>query len=95
MEWNEQDEGTIRACREAIGHCAHYHVKPAPWFDLCLRMYDALEQAGMLHPPDHIGQDHCDGCAELVPIGGCRNGYQEAWLDESRSRVIKCRRKRP
>lgn len=90
MLWSSKDEETVRQCRECVDNCKHYHTRPAPWFELLLRMHRALEEAGMLETQE-FGVDFCEGCVHS--IGGCRKAYREAELDEERKRVVACRQK--
>ena len=88
MNWTEKDEETVRQCQACAENCRHYHLQPAPWFELCLRMHGALREAGLLERRG-FSQDYCDECA--FAGGGCRKAYREAVLDESRSRVVFCK----
>lgn len=88
MIWTEFDSQTIALCRDVIRDCAHYHVQPAPHFELCLQMHAALEQAGMLEDKP-LARDLCADCEHELN-GACRRAYRGAFLDEGRTRVIQC-----
>ena len=92
MIWTKEDGKAVRDVRRCLDQCRERHVVPAPWFPLVLRMYEALEGAGMLERQD-MQKDVCHGCADSV-YGGCRNGYAGAVLNQDRSRVTACSRKR-
>lgn len=49
MAWTEQDEAALEECRTCIRNCARFHIKPAPYFPLAIRMYELLEAEGMLY----------------------------------------------
>ena len=88
MLWTEKDEETLRECRVCLDNCKQYQSHAAPWFELCIRMHAALEEAGLLER-GAIVPDFCAGCVHNS--GGCRKAYREAVLDESRSRVVNCK----
>lgn len=91
MRWTKRDEETVNACRACIEHCRHYHGTPAPWFPLLIKMHEELERAGLLEAGT-LETDYCADCVFQVG-GGCRKAYAEAALDESRQRVVNCRKK--
>lgn len=91
MEWTGKDEQALEACRECLRTCRRYHVPAAPYFPLMIRMYEALEEAGMV---ERTGErpdtgDICAGCPEHV-AGTCRKAYQFATLNPARDTVIRC-----
>lgn len=93
MIWTAKDEETLRECRACLERCRHYHIHPAPWFELCLRMHGALEAAGLL-AEGALERDYCHGCAFAAgDPPGCRQAYRSAVLDESRRRVVYCRQR--
>lgn len=88
MIWTVKDEQTLQECRACIEHCQAYRVTAAPWFELCIRMSDAMKAAGLLETRE-LEPDFCTGCVHNS--GGCRKAYREAMLDESRQRVVNCK----
>lgn len=91
MIWTAGDEGVIRRTREQMSHCARYHVEPAPWFPLLLRLYEAAQEAGLLET-ERDGEDPCQTCRNRIGTS-CRRAYAGATLDESRRRVLACKHK--
>lgn len=89
MIWSREDELTLAGCRECIERCNRRRIAPAAHFPLLVRMYEALEQAGLIEKAMEKPKDLCAGCAEEVN-GGCRRGYQTATLSLDGSSVVKC-----
>lgn len=92
MKWTEQDELALEECRDCIRRCTRERfVQPAPWFPLAVRMYEALEEAGLIERVGDCGEGRtvCDGCPEHV-AGSCRKAYQFATLNPARDEVIRC-----
>jgi len=73
-----------------LENCRHYNTMPAAWFTLCIRMYEALKEAGLLEKQE-LEKSYCDGC--VFAVGGCWKAYAEAILDENRKKVVSCKQK--
>lgn len=91
MTWTAEDEAVIRNVRKGIKNCANYHIRPAPWFPMLLRLYEAAQEAGLLEA-ERDGEDPCQTCGNRIGTS-CRRAYAGATLDESRRRVLACKHK--
>ena len=91
MIWTREDELAVAACREALERCAKRHVTPAPYFGTAVKMYEALEKAGMLERGEEGGpsQDLCEGCPRQVN-GSCLRAHRGAQLSLDGKTVVQC-----
>lgn len=60
MKLNHRDREALILTCNAIRNCKRYHVQPAPYFPLLVRMYHEIEGLGM------IEWEECEGC-EVPP----------------------------
>lgn len=109
MIWTRQDDEALRQCRYTCVEGRRRFFHPAPWFPAFLRMYEELEQHGLIQRVDDEYsplpleldkplapeiRDLCDGCYHQCN-GGCLIGYRSAELSGDRKRVIDCPERRP
>lgn len=91
MIWTPRDEDTIGQCRRAMENSQKYHTSAAPWFGLCLRMYQTLEDHGVLKRTE-VSQVVCRECI-WETAGGCRQHFEGAHMDVLTGEVRFCPRK--
>lgn len=48
MILTERDRNAMEITCNCIRNCQRYHLQPAPYFTLMIRMYKELEAAGMI-----------------------------------------------
>lgn len=93
MLWTRQDDDTIERCRVALENSKQYAAGTAmPWFGLCLRMYKALENHGILQRVEVV-QVICEGCVWATEGGGCKQHFEGAHMDAPTGEVRFCPRK--
>lgn len=89
--WSDLDEDAVGQCRQAVENCKRYNTKPAPYFELCLRMYQALNERGLLERVA-LDREVCAGCVHKVE-SGCQRGFTGAAISSEERRVVFCRAK--
>lgn len=87
MLWTVRDEDTLQQCVQAEERCAARGLQPMPWFTLVQRMYQELEQEGLIQRVV-IQQRVCENCVQNQD--GCKNHYMGAHVDQQTGEVMFC-----
>ena len=57
MKMTAQDKRAMEIACDCIRNCKRYGIHPAPYFPLIVRMYHALEDAGMIEWSEEVAED--------------------------------------
>ena len=60
VHWTDEDTRALRACREVIDNCRERYILPAPWFPLCLKLYERLVELGAVEGMEVDLQEPCE-----------------------------------
>ena len=89
MIWTREDEMALASCMKVRRAADRYKTRPVPVYRTLLKMYAAMEEAGMIQREPVEPTDACAGCVNHRD-GTCRREYQQVEMDFRDEKVVRC-----
>lgn len=87
--WTREDEMALASCYRVNRAADRYKTKSVPVYRTLLKMYRAMEEAGLIQREPEEPTDACAGCVNCKN-GTCRKEYREAEMSPKDEKIVRC-----